>query len=142
MGHNAGKVLMGMNRKDWKVSDNHVGVIAAGLIARVKTNGELSIAAADGSAIGISLGASLNQDGRSVVCRAGLAVPIQVTAAFTPVVGTQVHISDTTGKAIASGAGATGVNATYASVGYVGINEDGTETAANLVALIDFVGGL
>jgi hypothetical protein len=58
---------------------------------------------------------------------------------FTPTLGAQVNISDTTGFGAAAGAGATGVNATYASGLLTGIMEDGTEEN---VALIDMPGGL
>ena len=64
-----------------------------------------------------------------------------MTAAFSPTIGAQVNISDTTGLAAAAGAGATGVNAVYVSGALTRINEDGTETAAG-VALIDMPGGL
>lgn len=139
MGHDSSKVLMGSNRSSFKVVDNKVGTIAAGLIVRQKSDGTISIAAADGSALGISFGKDLGEAGRTNIVRAGLAVPVLLTDAFTPILGAQVHISDTTGKAIASGVGATGMNAVYASAVLTGVLEDGT--TAN-VALIDFQGGL
>ena len=83
--------------------------------------------------------------GRTAVCRRGIGVPILLTAGLDPVIGTQVNIDDTLGVAKASGAGATAVNAVYAS-GRVGgsgqnkgIDEDGNAVG---VALIDFPGGL
>lgn len=139
MTHDPSKVLLGSTNSNIREVDNKKGVIEAGLIARLKSDDTLSIAKADGSAIGLSLGKDLSGIDRSAVCRKGLGVPLQVTASFTPTKGTQVHISDTTGKAIASGAGATGTNAVYASGVLTGVKEDGTTTD---VVLIDFPGGL
>ena len=141
MGHDASKVLMGTTKKSFKVVDNMVGNIEAGLIVRKKSDDTISIAAADGLPIGISLGKDLGGAGRTSFVASGRGVPVLLTAAFNPVKGTQVHISDTTGKAIASGAGATGMNAVYASNALTAIKEDGTEVAAG-AALIDMVGGL
>lgn len=137
--HNASKVVLGANQSTFKIVDNKPGEVEAGLICRAKSDGTVSKLAADGAPLGISFGKNLGGAKHTHICRAGLAVPVQLTADFTPVVGEQVHISDTTGKAIAAGAGATGMNATYASAVKTGIKEDGTETP---VALIDFVGGL
>lgn len=139
MGHDASKVQLGATQSSLKHVDNYAGDIDAGKIVRLKSDGTISIAAADGSALGISLGKSLSDTSRTAVCRAGLRVPVLLTAAFTPTVGAQVHISDTTGLAIAAGAGATGMNAIYVSGVLTGVKEDGT--TAN-VALIDFPGGL
>ena len=139
MAHDATKVLMGCNRSSFKVVDNKAGTIAAGLIVRQKSDGTISIAAADGLPLGISFGKHLSNIGYTNICRAGLLVPVQLTAAFTPTLGAQVHISDTTGKAIASGAGATGMNAVYSSGVLTGVLDDGTTVS---VALIDFQGGL
>lgn len=141
MGHNASKILMGAIRSSFKVVDNYVGTIAAGLAVRLKSDGTFSTALADGSLLGISLGKDLSDAGRINVVRSGLLVPIQVTAAFVPTLGAQVNISDTTGKAIAAGVGASGVNAVYASGLLTAVNEDGSETA-NGAVLIDFQGGL
>jgi hypothetical protein len=141
MGHDATKVQFGSTRSSFKHIDNLPGAIAAGLIVRQKSDGTISVAAADGSALGISCGKSLSNTDRTAVVRAGLQVPVQLTAAFTPVLGAQVNISDTTGKAIAAGAGATGMNAVYASGPLTMVAEDGTETA-NGAALIDMPGGL
>lgn len=143
--HDPTKVLLGVTLSSFKTVDNHPGTIAAGLIARKKSDGSVSILASDGEAIGISIGKDMSGIGRTAVVRRGTRVPVQLTAAFNPVVGAQVFISDTTGLAIAEGAGATGVNATYAEgrIGGSGVNggiqEDGTSVGA---ALIDFPGGL
>lgn len=137
--HDATKVLLGATQSSLKHVDNYAGAIDAGKIVRLKSDGTISIALADGNALGISLGKSLSDTSRTAVCRAGLRVPVLLTAAFTPVVGAQVNISDTTGIAIAAGAGATAMNAIYVSGVLTGVLEDGT--TAN-VALIDFQGGL
>ncbi len=141
MSHDATKVQMGTTRSSFKTVDNRAGNIAAGLIVRLKSDDTISIAAADGSPLGISLGKSLSDTSRTAICRKGSQVPVQLTAAFTPTIGAQVHISDTTGKAIAAGAGATGMNAVYASGALTMVAEDGTETAS-AAALIDMPGGL
>lgn len=137
--HNASKVVLGGTQSTFKVVDNVAGEIEAGLIVRQKADKSGSILAADGAPLGISAGKNLGGAKSTHVVRAGLAVPVQLTGGFTPVVGAQVHISDTTGKAIEAGAGATGMNAVYKSAVLTGIKEDNTETP---VALIDFVGGL
>lgn len=141
MGHNAGKVLMGMTRSSFRKAEPRKGSIAAGTIVRLKSDGTISVAKADGQALGISLGKDLSNIGYTSIVKAGTEVPVALTAAFTPTVGSQVHISDTTGLAVASGAGATGINAVYVSGKLTRINEDGTETADG-VALIDMPGGV
>lgn len=139
--HDSNQVLMGSTKSSLKNVENYAGSIEAGLIVRQKSDGTISIAKADGGALGISLGKSLSNNARTAVARKGSGIPVLLTAAFTPVVGDQVHISDTTGKAIASGAGATGMNAVYSSVKLDALKEDGT-TVEDGVAYIDFVGGL
>jgi hypothetical protein len=107
----------------------------------LKSDDTVSVAAADGLPLGVSLGKSLSETGRTAICRRGERVPVLLTAAFTPVIGAQVHISDTTGKAVAAGAGATGMNAVYVSGVLTAVKEDGTEVASG-AALIDMPGGL
>ena len=141
MSHNAGKVLMGMTRSSFRHVESKLGAIAAGLLVRLKSDDTLSIAKADGEALGVSLGKDLSNVGYTAICKSGTQVPIALTASFTPTIGAQVYVSDTTGLAIASGAGATGINAVYVSGALTRINEDGTETAAG-VALIDMAGGV
>lgn len=141
MAHDATKVQLGNVPSSVKEVSNKAGVIAAGLAVRLKSDDTISIAAADGNLLGISCGKSLSDISRTSIVREGLRVPITLTAAFSPVIGAQVSISDTTGKAIAAGAGATDVNAVYVTGALTAVAEDGTETAA-LVALIDFPGGL
>jgi hypothetical protein len=137
--HDATKILLGSTKSSFKVIDNRAGDLEAGTIVRLKSDGTISKAAADGSPLGISAGKGLANDGRTAIVRRGTGVPILLTAGLTPVVGAQVHIDDVTGIAKASGSGVTGMNAVYASAVLTGVKEDGTE--AN-VALIDFVGGL
>lgn len=139
--HSASKVLMGNIGSNIKEIDNRAGdpaTFQAGLCVHLKSDDTLSLASADGSKLGISMGRSLSDTKRVPICRKGLAVPIQLTASFTPTVGAQVQISTTTGKAVSSG---TAVNAVYVSGALTMIDEDGTETA-DAVALIDFPGGL
>lgn len=137
--HNAGQVLLGSTKSSFREIDNRAGVIPAGKIVRLKSDDTISIAAADGSPLGISVGRSLSDTSRTAICRKGDGVPLLLTAAFTPVIGAQVFISDTTGLGIASGAGATGMNAIYTSAVLAGIDEDGV---SQLVATIDMPGGL
>jgi len=137
--HDATKVVLGSTKSSFRVVENHVGNIPAGKVVRLKSDDTISIAAADGSALGISLGKDLSDIGYTSFCREGSAVPILLTAAFTPTIGAQVAIHDTTGIAATKDGSSTYVNATYASAVLTGILEDGTE--AN-VALIDFPGGL
>lgn len=139
MGHDASKVILGATISSVKTIDNYAGTIAAGLCVHLKSDGSLSLAVADGSKLGISAGKSLSDTARTAVVRKGLGVPILLTAAFTPVKGAQVHISDTTGKAGTAGAGFTATNALYQSAVLTGVLEDGSEAD---VALIDFQGGL
>lgn len=137
--HDSTKVLLGSTISTVREVDNRKGVIAAGTIVRLKSDDTISVASADGSPLGISVGRSLSDTSRTAIARKGLGVPVLLTAAFTPTIGAQVNISDTTGKAIAAGAGATAMNATYASTTMVGVDEDGSSVD---VALIDFPGGL
>lgn len=137
MSHDASKVLLGNVPSSVKEIDNMAGDIAAGLVVRLKSDNTISIDT--GAYLGISVGKSLSDHSRTSICRKGLKVPVLLTDAFTPTIGAQVHISDTTGKAVASGGGATAVNAVYASGVLTGITEAGG--TAN-VALIDFAGGL
>jgi len=145
MSNQSDKIQLGSTQSSFKTVDNVNGTIAAGAVVHSKSDGTYTVAIADGVAIGVSLGRDLSDIGRTAVVRRGTGVPIRLTAAFDPTVGTQVNISDTTGLAIASGAGATAVNAVYATgrVGGTGVNngldEDGNAVG---VAIIDFPGGL
>jgi hypothetical protein len=142
MGHDANKVLMGSTQTSYKVVDNYAGSIDAGKIVRLKSDGTLSLAKADGAPLGISLGKGLSDNSRTAVVRKGTRVPILLTAAFSPTVGAQVAISDTTGLAKAyTGTGDSYVNAVYATgkLSNGGVAEDGSSVD---VALIDFPGGL
>lgn len=140
--HDPTKFLMGSVQSSLKNVDNYAGEIEAGLIVRQKSDGSISIASADGLPLGISVGKSLSNTARTAVARKGVGVPVLLTNGFTPTIGDQVHISNTTGKAIASGAGATGMNAVYVSGKLTAIKENGTEDSTDGCALIDFPGGL
>lgn len=133
----ATKVVLGGKVQSGGEVTSKKGSIAAGLLVKVNSSDVISVSS--GGALGISLGADLSDAGFTSICRKGLKVPILLTAEFTPSIGAQVNISDTTGLAIASGGGATAYNAVYVSGVLTGVKEDGT--TAN-VALIDFAGGL
>lgn len=145
MSNQSTKIQLGTTQSSFKTVDNVPGVIAAGKVAHAKSDGTYTLAVADGVAVGVSLGRDLSDIGRSSIVRRGTGVPIILTAGLDPVIGAQVHIDDTLGIAKASGGGATGVNAIYATgrAGGTGVNngldEDGNAVG---VAIIDFPGGL
>lgn len=139
--HDSSKILMGTTQSSDRAVDSKAGSIEAGLIVRQKSDDTISVAAADGEALGISLGKDLSDTTRTAVCRRGLKVPVKLEDSFEPTLGAQVFINDTTGLAGAEDTGYTGVNAVYASTRKTAMYEDGTE-AANKAALIDFPGGL
>lgn len=142
MGHDASKVVLGAVKSSFKEVGNHKGSIPAGKVVRLKSDDTISLAKADGNLLGVSIGVDQSDIGRTAICYKGTGVPIRLTAAFTPTVGAIVHVSDTTGLAIASGAGATATNAVYREVkAGGGIEEDGSATDVD-VAIIDFPGGL
>lgn len=131
---------MGSVRSNHKEVTNHIGTVEAGIVCRLKSDDTLSIAKADGGLLGVSLGKSLSDTARTAICRKGVGVPLKLTGSFTPTVGAQVAISDTTGLGIAyTGSGNTYVNAVYKTAVLVGVGEDGLNKD---VALIDFPGGL
>lgn len=141
MGHSATTIQMGTTRSNVKEVDNRAGdpaTFKAGLCVHLKSDDTLSLASADGSKLGISLGQSGSDTKRVPIVRKGLAVPILLTNGLTPTVGAQVQISTTTGKAVSSG---TAVNAVYATSTLTAYDEDGNAIADG-AALIDFPGGL
>jgi hypothetical protein len=140
MAHSASTVQLGTTRSTFKDVTNKLGEIEAGKVVRLKSDDTIVITKADGELLGVSLGKDQSDIGRTAIVRSGLLVPIQLTAAFTPTVGEQVFINDTTGIAGAEDTGLTGVNAVYASGVLTGVKEDGTTTCN--VALIDMQGGL
>lgn len=142
MSHDPTKVLMGASTSNVLESGNLKGatVIEAGLVVRLKSDNSPSILAADGGLHGVSMGRDLSNTGRTVVARKGLGLPVIVDDAFTPTIGGQVAVSNTTGKAKAyTGTGDAYVNGIYASGLLSGIGEDGV---VKRVALVDFPGGL
>ncbi len=141
MGHDASKVQFGTTRSSSREVDNRRGTILAGLCVRLKSDDTISILSADGLPLGISIGRDMSNIGRTAICRKGLGVPVRITPGFVPAIGAQVHMSNTTGEAVAAGAGATGMNATYISGALTRVEEDGTEVAGG-AALVDMPGGL
>lgn len=139
--HSANTVYMGSTQSKIKEVDNMLGdpaTFLAGLCVHLKSDGTLSLAAADGSKLGISLGRSLSNTKRTAIARKGLRIPILLANGFTPTVGAAVQISTTTGKAVASG---TTVNATYVTSTLTAYDEDGVAITDG-AAYIDFQGGL
>lgn len=131
-------VYLGNVQSSFKDIDNRSGVVAAGLAVYLHSNDGINTTAAAGALLGMSVGRSLSDTSRTAICRKGLNVPILLTNSFTPVVGTQVQISTTTGKAVSSG---TAVNAVYKSAVLSCVDEDGAAVSDGC-ALIDFQGGL
>lgn len=134
-------IYMGNTKSSFKKVDNwdaDPATFVAGLCGHLKSDGTVSLASADGSKIGISLGRSLSSTKRTLFVREGEDVPILLTNGFTPTVGAQVQISTTTGKAVSSG---TAVNAFYKTSTLTAYDEDGVAIADG-AALIDFPGGL
>ncbi len=143
MGHDSSKVLMGSHGSSDFVASCETGdpaTFLAGLIVHRNSSGALSLASADGSKIGVSMGISLSDTSKTSVCRSGNLIPVQITdeTGFDYVViGQPVESSATTGKAVSDG-NATG--AIYVSGPMTGIDPiTGDEID---VALIDMAGGL
>lgn len=139
--HSATTIYMGHTKTNAKEVENRAGdpaTFLAGLCVHLKSDDTLSLAAADGSKLGISLGRSLSDTKRTAIARKGLGIPILLTNGFTPTKGAAVQISTTTGKAVSSG---TTVNAVYVSGALTAYDEDGVAIADG-AALIDFPGGL
>lgn len=139
--HSPTKILMGATQSSFKNVDNRKGTIDAGLAVRLKSDDTISLASADGPLLGISLGKGLSDTGRTAIVRKGVRVPVRLTASFSPAIGGVLNISDTTGLAIAAGAGATATQGVFVSQKLIAVLEDGTEVADG-VALVDFPGGL
>lgn len=145
MSNQSDKIQMGATNSSFKNVDNVLGSLVAGTLVHSKSDGTYTNAAADGTAIGISLGKDLSAIGRTAVCRRGVGVPLKLTDGFDPTIGAQVTIDDTTGLGKAAGSGVTGYNAVFATgrVGGTGqnkgIDEDGNAVG---VALIDLPGGV
>lgn len=139
--HSPTTIYMGTHKSNIIESDSYnadPATFKAGLCGHLKSDSTVSLAAADGSKIGISLGKSLSDTKRTTFVRRGTLVPILLDTGLTPVIGAQVQISTTTGKAVASG---TAVNAFYRSAVLTAYDEDGV-VIADGAALIDFPGGL
>lgn len=131
-------VYLGNTQSSYKEIDNRAGVVGAGLATYLHSDETIDTIAASGGLLGISLGKSQSDTSRTSIVRKGLKVPILLTNGLTPVIGAQVQISTSTGKAVSSG---TAVNAVYRSAVLACVDEDGN-TVSDGCALIDFQGGL
>ncbi len=140
MGQDANQVCMGGTQSTHKVVENHVGAIAAGLIVTLKSDDTITTTVADGAQIGVSLGKDLSgADAFCPVVKKGSRVPVLLQSnAVNPVIGAQVSVHATSGKADSSG---TALNATYVSGELDAVLEDGS-IVVDGCALIDFPGGL
>lgn len=140
MAHNANKALLGNIGSNIKEVSNRVGTIAAGTAVRLKSDGTISTAKADGQLLGVSVGRDLAGANRTAIAVRGVRVPVLLTTGFTPALGAIVYFDDTTGKAAASATDATAVNATYSQLLTDGaLDEDAGSVRC---ALIDFPGGV
>jgi hypothetical protein len=146
--HDPTKVLLGTTGSSAKDSiqnfDADPADFPAGTAVRLKSDGSLSKEVGDGSLIGVSLGKSLSNDGRTAVLRAGDAVPIRLTADFVPTPGDLVWIDDVTGLAQAEDDGdeisSKVTSAVYVSGALTGVQHGTTVTVS--AALVDMGGGL
>jgi hypothetical protein len=136
----ANQVLMGATQSSFKTADPVAGNIAAGLAVVLGSDGTVSTTLANGALLGISLGKDLSgTDAFTPVARQGSRVPILLQSnGVNPVIGAQVMLHATSGKADTSG---TAVNATYVSGELDAVLEDGS-IVTDGCALIDFPGGL
>lgn len=143
MAQDSSKIQMGSTGSNHREVKNRVGSIAAGKVVRLKSDGTISTAKADGSILGVSVGKDLSNTNRTSYVADGLDVPISLKSGFTnPAIGGQVAIDDTTGEAVAyNGSGNSYVNAVYKSGAKTAVLEDGTEVP-NGAAYIDMQGGL
>lgn len=150
MAHDATKVLMGSHgSSDFEASceSGDPATFKAGLVVHLKSDKTLSLASADGSKIGISLGISMSDTKKTSVCRSGNFIPVQITDETDEeeeigpfdyvVIGQPMESSTTTGKAVSDG-NATG--AIYVSGPMKGIDPITKEEID--VALVDMGGGL
>lgn len=141
MTHDPNTIYLGSHGSNILESDNWAGdpaTFKAGLCCHLDDDGDVSLAAADGGKLGISLGKSLSDHKRVTIARKGKKIPILLDTGLEPTVGAQVQISTTTGKAVASG---TAVNAVYVSGKKSAVDEDGNAVTDG-AAFIDFIGGL
>lgn len=139
--HSATTLYLGTHQSNVIESQNFAAdpaTFLAGLCGHLKSDGTISLASADGSKVGISLGNSLSDTKRTTFVAKGLKVPILLANGFTPTVGAQVQISTTTGKAVSSG---TAVNAYYRQL-FTTVYDEAGNVVADGAALIDFPGGL
>ncbi len=135
---NTDQVAMGGTTGTFKKVQNFPGNIAAGLACVQKSDGTVTTTLSDGVLLGVSLGQDESNTGkRFAVCREGSGVPI-LAGTLTPVIGAQVQIHATSGKAVDSG---TAVNAVIVSGLLDAVLEDGSIVVDGCI-LIDMVGGL
>ena len=134
MAHDPNRIQLGTSQSNIKDVDNRVGLVAAGLVARLGADNTISATA--GTPIGISLGRDLSNTNRSAVARRGLRVPLRLAEGYTPAVGAAVTF-DAAGMGVSGGTATKGV---YVTGAIAGVPEDGSADVA--VALVDFPGGL
>lgn len=135
---NTDQVALGGTTGTFKKVQSLPGNMVAGLAVVSKSDGTYTNTLSDGALVGVSLGQDESNTGKVfAVCREGSGVPI-LAGTLTPVIGAQVQIHATSGKAVDSG---TAVNAVIVSGLLDAVLEDGTISVDGCI-LIDMVGGL
>lgn len=138
------KVMMGASLvgASYESVESLDGNIAAGLCFRKNTStGAYQVAASGaGPILGLSRGRSLGGAGTFSGMYQSPKGVLQLTGSFTPSVGAQVHINNTTGKGDASGGSATATAAIYEKV-LLGGGVSEIDGSAIDVAIINFTSG-
>lgn len=140
MAHDANKVYMGTTYGNIKEIGNRKGTVAAGLGCRLKSDGTVTTASADGQLVGISVGKDLSDTNKVAVCYKGVGVPVKLASGATPAVGGIVYINNTTGEIQSANTSATTTAAVFSRLLSDGAVDESTATIT--AALIDFPGGL
>lgn len=140
--HDADKVMLGASLVPaiHAAVESVPGSIKAGYAVRKNTTtGAYQVASSGaGPILGISMGKSPGNAGTFGLCHSSPKVALRIKSGFTPTVGTQVNIDNTTGEAAASGGGATAISAVYLSL-KDGIDEETGESVD--VAIVDLTNG-
>ena len=137
--HNPNLILMGSHKSTDLLANEEQGFVGAGLVSHRKSDGSVSILSADGEAIGVSLGETLDGDTtKCTVAKSGNFIPVQVTAegvavadlTFVPkVFGASIEFVD---------GGTAGSEVVTVTDSKISVSmDDGVSTAAQLKAAID-----
>jgi hypothetical protein len=143
MSHDSTKIRMGtVLRGKPEITTEYPGTSVPGQAWRLKSDGTLSKAVADGELMGIDGGVDMGYAGKIALIRRGYGVPVKLKAEETLAKGDVLGIDDVTGEAAAVTTGVSASNAVVvvgSAAGMKGILDDGTEID---VVLVDMEGGL